>query len=55
MSIIQMKNELQYLSTLSNKKDSEVMLNVIANIVHNKYGIVTKQKAYNIAKSILNS
>jgi hypothetical protein len=54
MSDIKLKNDIKHLSNLSNKKDSEVMINSIMKIIQMKNKDIKDDQAYRVAMSVLN-
>jgi ABC-type uncharacterized transport system auxiliary subunit len=53
MSDIKLKNDLKHLSKLSNKKNSEVMINSIVNIIQMQNKEVKEEQVYRVARSLL--
>ena len=53
MSDMQLKNDMKHLSNLSNKKNSEVMINSIMKIIQMRNKNIKDDQAYRVARSVL--
>ena len=53
MSDIKLKNCMKHLANLSNKKNSEVMLNSIMKIIQIQNKDIKDEQAHRVAKSVL--
>ena len=53
MSDLKLKNNIRHLSNLSNKKNSEVMINSIMRIIQIQNKGVKDDQAYRVARSVL--
>ncbi len=53
MSDMKLKNDMKHLANLSNKRNSEIMINSIMKIIQMQNNNIKDEQAYRVARSVL--